>query len=203
LVDDTTGDLDAAHKANAENSLRPSKFLRLLERRADEVLDAGFEWKGQRMVIKFRRFTHQQANFFSGLPFAWKAVLNAQLPADAPKHQFTDEELGQFRKFQLEAIKSALADKERWKDFLDDPTNEQLVPALYEGMAVASGMSKEFDEQLEEFLTMSDYGVSYGLMLSMFNKTPSEMALLPESDVKFLQRWALKYSQKLSAQRGT
>ena len=92
-------------------------------------------------------------------------------------------------------VYDALMDRPKWKKTLEE--DEEFVNTLFNLIAYVSGVDEEFNRRLDDFAS-SDYGSAYGtIWFQMFGLTPSQVAALPESDVKTVQQWFSKESEKM------
>ena len=169
------------------------RFLAQIERQSDEpytvAIPAAFDGK-EHGVLEFKKWTHQQANMFYKLPFIDKFE---------GKTPLTDEEKEKYLEFQRMMVLDSVLDKGKWKELIE--SSKQFVTMIFDLMAKVSGVTKDFESSLSEFMD-SDYGLAYGLMwFQMFGKTPSEVAVLPEMDYKTVVAWMQRWMEKLNVSR--
>lgn len=165
-----------------EENLKAERFRTLIEVPSKYEYFYPFENK----IVKFHRWMREEASQLNSLPYAPK-LNNTQ--------ELSDEEKLHFLKFKAQMVILALTEPNKWIPVLED--NVQLIEQLFNFIAYVSGLDKVFNEDLEKFAS-SDYGQNYGsLWFLMMRKTPSEVAELPESDVRAVESWFAKYVEKV------
>ena len=168
-----------------KTTLEHEPFLALVESPADFIysfnLKIGDKDYG---FVRFKKWTHEQAGRVRLLPFYFKL---------ASKKKLTEEEEKSFTAFKIEMVSDCLVDRQRF-----DLGDTLFVNYIYLMCAHVSGLDEDFTKSLEAF-SNSDHGLNYGMLwFSMFGKTPSEVARLPESDVRVIYKWFEKYSEKVN-----
>jgi hypothetical protein len=139
--------------------------------------------------LRFHRWTHEQANRLSELPFSHKLGSDTE--------ELTEQEMPTFRAIQLELIRRAIIDKENWDDFLNDPENEREIEMIYLQIMLASMNTRFFTKKLIEFLS-TDEGYRYGYFWFVIQKRlPHEIGSMPDSSVKAANIWLAKYGSKM------
>ena len=139
---------------------------------------------GEPHALRFRRFTHGQGNMLVTLSFYDKLIRREAL---------TDEELARLVKVKKQMVGLALVDCDA-KFFT---SNDQIAIVVYNLIAAASGMTEEFDKSLYDFYG-SDRGFGYGwFWFHEMHLLPSQVALLPETDVKAVNAWAGKWAERV------
>jgi hypothetical protein len=136
--------------------------------------------------LRFKRFTHGTADLLVGLSFYDKLITEPVV--------LTDEEMQRLLVVKKRMCLEAILDRDKWRPLLDIP---KVLAMVYNVIAVVSGLSPETDKGLEDFFD-SDRGYAYGLLwFHEMHMTPSQVANLPESDVKAVQIWAGKWADRV------
>lgn len=170
-----------------ESQVKPARFIARMEEPADKIYSIKVEYLGKdHGTLKFRRWTHEEASRILQLPFATKLF---------SKKELTTEEQSRLDAFHLEMVLDVIQLKEQWYKTLQE--NIELTANIYYLIQNISGADNQFDEQLDSFLK-TDYAWLYGLTwFYTFGKTPSEVAKLPESDVKVIQAWMQTWLERV------
>lgn len=164
-----------------DSIVTPQRFLAQVEVDADKIYTVALP-EG---TVRFRRWNHEEASRLFYLPFIRKLLT---------KDPLSEEEITQFSAFETEMVSEAILDAGKWASKLGD---EKFVSTLYLIIATMSGMDEEFDTNLSKFMD-SEFGFAYGwLWFQIFGKTPSEIAKLPETDVKTINRWIMNYAERM------
>lgn len=168
------------------DAFRHDKFLAQVETTSNFRYTIPFKHRGEDKKLHFRRWNHEEATRIYTLPFFGKLALNKELTDDEEKTWFA---------FKIEIIMEVIEEKTLFNELIME--NDQLVEAMYNTVAFFSGISNEFDTKINDFME-SKYGYLYGLLwFQTIGKTPSEIASLPESDVKTIQAWIIKAVEKM------
>lgn len=178
-------------KLRSEYSEQKSKHYSIisrLEEPADREYQAKFTAKDGRLlgVISYRKLLHGEIGYILRLPFIGKLVTQQEL---------TPDEQAKFDVLKGELVDIAVLPKSKplWDTL---KTDKKIVDALWVNIQYTSGMDSTFATQLDE-LTTDDFGFTYGaIALTLLHKTPSELALLPESDILFANLWFTKWAKR-------
>ena len=136
--------------------------------------------------LRFRRFTHGTANLLVELSFYDKLITEPVV--------LTDEEMGKLLVVKRKMCLEAILDKDKWKPLLDNP---KVLAMVYNVIALVSGLSTETDKGLDELFT-EDRGYVYGwFWFHEMRMTPSQVARLPETDVKAVNVWVSKWADRV------
>ena len=185
MVDDTVDEFAKLREAKSRREGDQARVQAFLERPADHV----FKVPGRidDKVLEFRRWTHEQANLITGLPFYHKLH-----EKDAVKN-LSPPEKTQFLALAVEMVELALVQPERWKAWLADAANLEKVEAVWWYMNAISGPP---EDTLREFFE-SDRGQAYGAFWFLrMGKLPSEIAKLPDSDIKAVNVFLSVFAEK-------
>jgi hypothetical protein len=170
-----------------ESQVKPAQFIARMEQPAEKLYSVQVEYLGKdHGVLQFRRWSHEEASRILTLPFAGKLL---------SKKELSTEEQSRLDAFHLEMVLDVIKDMSRWHRTLEQ--NIELTANIYYLIQSISGADNQFDEQLDDFLK-SNYAWLYGLTwFYTFGKTPSEVAKLPESDVKVIQGWMQTWLERV------
>ena len=139
-------------------------------------------------AIRIRGWTHGEMTAFQRLPFYGKVLANEKL---------TEPETLVLNTFQRFMVNLVIEDVTRWRDTLEKTPS--LVDQLFSIALQLSGWDADFEKELEEFMS-SDAGYVYGFVwFTLMRKTPSEVACLPETDVKAVNSWIIKWRDRVKS----
>lgn len=167
--------------------IEPQQFLAHIESDSNHVyvhpLKIGEKDYG---IIRFRRWSHEETNRFQYLPYLPKLLSGEAL---------TPAEETEYLTFQAEMVVDALIDKTRWFHLLSE--DEEFVRSVFNLISYVSGVHSEFDREMDDFVD-SNLGYAYGLVwFQMMRRTPSEIAKLPETDVKTVNAWIIRWMERM------
>lgn len=170
-----------------ESQVKPARFIARMEEPADKIYSVKIEYLGKdHGILRFRRWSHEEASRILALPFAGKLLA---------KKELTAEEQNRLDAFHIEMVLDVIKDVSVWHKLIEE--NIELTANIYYLIQSISGADNQFDEQLDDFLK-TDYAWLYGLTwFYIMRKTPSEVAKLPESDVKVIQAWVQTWLERV------
>jgi hypothetical protein len=167
---------------------RTEKFVvqAVLEEPADKI----YSLKVRDRILRYHRWTHDQANILSELPFSWKFNL--------PDSKLTDEEELQFRAIKVGLIHKAILDKDNWAEFLNEyDKHPDEIERIYLQIMFDSMNTKFFTEKLKDFMA-SDAGFLYGYFwFFVMHKLPHEIGEMPDSSVNAANVWLSKWANRV------
>lgn len=144
--------------------------------------------------LRFRIWTHAQANMLYGLPFIDKIIANTSKEKDK-QVKLTPQEEPIWVAMQIEMVLIALVDREKWEPMLTE--NLKLLNVVWNVISSFSGWGMEFDDRLTEFFD-DDWGMNYGYFWFVVQKrSPSEIGKLSDLEVKAMNLWVNKWASKL------
>ena len=166
----------------------------LVQAALEEPVEKIYSFKVGERILRYHRWTHDQANILSELPFSWKFNLHE----DDPNTKLTPDEELKFRAIKLELIRKAILDKDNWAEFLngyDDHPRE--IEMIYLKIMFDSMNTKFFTEKLKEFM-QTDEGYRYGYFWFIhLGKLPHEIGDMPDSSVKAANMWLALWGHKV------
>ena len=178
--------LQPFRELHATDRFALDRFLMQVEQPADRIyrlpLRVGAKDYG---FVAFQRWTREEVMRFHDLPFAAKITTGAAL---------SEDETTQLTAFQAEMVAVALTDKTTHVNNLNDPL---FIGLMFTAISLASGLDNAFRDALQQFLADErsfDYGYLWFVLL---RKTPSEIALLPVTDVTTIQAWYQRWAERL------
>lgn len=178
-------EFDEYRKVRLERKIDQIRTQALIEQPADKIYSVEVQGK----LLRYHRWTHGNSN-------RWSRFLKAREEAKL-KDNFTDEERIEFRAIQMELLETAIIDKDLWRNFLQDPANQQDIDAIWLRMMFDSMMTKQFSEDLSDFLS-SDYGYVYGFFWFIIQgKLPHEIGENPDSSVHAVNLWLSHWAGKV------
>ena len=169
-----------------EDSIKHEKFLALIETTPNFKFTIPIKHNGKDKKLTFRRWNHEEATRIRTMPIYSKLVKNETLDEDEEKQWFI---------FKIDIVSEVIDEKSLYDDLVKE--DNQYVDSMFNIVAFFSGVNDDFDKKLKDFME-SDYGYLYGyLWLQIQGKTPSDVAKLPEMDVKFARAWLSKALEKM------
>ena len=173
--------------AKATRQAKHSAIQASLEIDADRIYDEfKFTIGDTEHRLRFRRFTHGTANLLVGLSFYDKLITEPVV--------LTDEEVGKLLVVKRQMCLAAILDRDEWTPLLNIP---KVLAMVYNVIAMVSGLSPDTDKGMDELFT-EDRGYAYGwFWFHEMHMTPSQVALLPETDVKAVQIWVSKWADRV------
>ncbi len=162
-----------------------------LEEPADRVFVTTFTSEEGKSLgkVRFRKWKHGEVGYLLKLPFYHKLVGNQEL---------TEDEKVKLEALKAELVKIAMMDKGRWADFEND---KRFIDLMFWQIQTVTLLDGNSAKAMEEFVN-DDLGFDYGyIWINLLHKTPSEVAVLPEGDVSFVNLWAKKWFERLQEAR--
>ena len=177
--------VDELRDIKAKRQVELARIQAFLERPADHVFR--FPVQLDDKWLEFRRWTHDQSNLLTGLPFYQKLASPTGLKDVSP------EEKTSLQALQVEMVRLALVEPKRWTDFLADAANLPMIERVWQYVSMMSGPSTE---KLKEFFE-SDWGQAYGAFWFLrMGMLPSDVGNRPDSDVKAVNIFLSVYAEK-------
>ncbi len=178
-------EFERSRKVKQERRTEKLLVQAVLEEPADKI----YSMKIGTRILRYHRWTHDQANILSELPFSWKF--------STPEPKLTEDEELQFRAIKIGMIEKAILDKDNWADFLNDPEHARDNEIIYLKIMFDSMNTRFFTEKLVEFMS-SDEGYRYGYFWFVIQgKLPHEIGNAPDSSVKAANMWLALYGNKV------
>ena len=172
----------------SETVLKPQRFLTKIEQASDRIYTVDLpDQSGKKLgTLRFKRLTHGDIIQMNALPFYHKFLSHEKL---------TDDENERLKMMELEMIRAVTLDKARWDEIVQE--NDQLIEPVFNVVLAISGIDEQFNQELDDFMN-TEFGYNYGFIwFGIFGKLPSEVAKLPESDVKTVTSWVVKWSERM------